>query len=110
MTNLEKRVAELERKLEAFERRREKLIARELLDDENVIELCTDHVKNAVAGWRLCLKENGVSLAHAKFLDAQRQALSCTARVSRIAPQTSPLCRPALASALCRPRYIERCF
>ena len=75
MTNLEKRVAALELKLEAFERRRAKLIPPELENDPNVIELCADHVQNAVAGWRLCLKEHSVSLAQAKFQEAQRQAL-----------------------------------
>jgi hypothetical protein len=75
MSPLEKRVAELERKIEVWEQRRAKLIPPELADDPNVIELCADHVKSAVAGWRLCLKENGVSREQAKFLDAQRQAL-----------------------------------
>ena len=75
MSPLEKRVAELERKLEAMERRRAKLIPPELENDPNVIELCADHVKSAVQGWRQCLQEHGVSLAQAKFLEAQRQAL-----------------------------------
>ena len=56
-------------------RRRARLVPPELDADPNVIELCADHVKSAVAGWRQCLQQNGINLAQAKFLEAQRQAL-----------------------------------
>ena len=75
MSGLEKRVAELERKLAMMEERRAKLIPPELADDPNVIELCADHVKNAIAGWKLCLREHDANLAQAKFMEAQRTAL-----------------------------------
>jgi hypothetical protein len=74
MTKLEKRVADLEAKMEAWETRRAKLIPPELDADPNVAELCADHVRAAVGGWRLCLKENGRNLAEARFMEAARQA------------------------------------
>jgi hypothetical protein len=89
MTNVEKRLAEVERKLEAseqhiaelerknaaWEQRRAKILPPELFNDPNVTALCADYAKNAVEGWKLCLKEHGVALEHAKFIDAQRKAL-----------------------------------
>jgi hypothetical protein len=74
MTKLEKRVADLEAKMEVWETRRAKLIPPELDADPNVAELCADHVKSAVAGWRLCLQQDGVNVAQARFKEAERQA------------------------------------
>jgi hypothetical protein len=71
---LEKRLVALEAKMEAWETRRAKLIPPELDADPNVAELCADHVKSAVAGWKLCLRETGRNLAEARFVEATRQA------------------------------------
>jgi len=89
MTNLEKRLAEvelklaaaeqrvgeLERKNAAWEERRAKILPPELFNDPNVTALCADYAKNAVEGWRKCIRANGVSLEKARFADAQRKKL-----------------------------------
>jgi hypothetical protein len=71
----ELRIAQLERKNEEWEKRRAKILPPEIFNDPNVTELCADYAKKAVEGWKLCLKEHGVALEHAKFIDAQRKAL-----------------------------------
>jgi hypothetical protein len=74
-SSLEKRVAELERKLATIEARRAKLIPPELDNDANVQALLAANIKSAVAGWRLCLSERDVNVAQAHFQEAQRKTL-----------------------------------
>jgi hypothetical protein len=71
----EQRVGELERKNDAWEQRRAKILPPEIFNDPNVTQLAADYGKKAVEGWKLCLKEHGVALEHARFIDAQRKAL-----------------------------------
>jgi hypothetical protein len=82
MSNLEKRIAlleaknaELEAKIEAWEQRRAKILPPEIFNDPNVTQLAADYAKNAVEGWRKCIRANGVSLEQARFADAQRKKL-----------------------------------
>jgi hypothetical protein len=75
LASAEERVGELERKNAAWEQRRAKILPPEIFNDPNVTELCADYAKKAVAGWKLCLKEHGVSLEQARFADAQRKKL-----------------------------------
>jgi hypothetical protein len=71
----ELRIAQLERKHEEWEQRRAKILPPELFSDPNVTELAAGYAKQAVEGWRLCLRERGVALEQAKVFDAQRKAL-----------------------------------
>jgi hypothetical protein len=89
MTALEKRLSEVEQKLAAaeqhiaaldrknaeWEQRRAKILPPEIFNDPNVTELAAEYAKNAVEGWRKCIRANGVSLEKARFADAQRKKL-----------------------------------
>jgi len=71
----ELRIAQLERKHEEWEQRRAKILPPEIFNDPNVTALCADYAKSAVEGWRKCIRANGVSLEKARFADAQRKKL-----------------------------------
>jgi hypothetical protein len=74
-TNLEKRLALVEAKIERMEARRARIIPAFIENDENVIELMADAAKSAVSRWQQCLAERNVSIKQARFLEAQAQAL-----------------------------------
>jgi hypothetical protein len=59
MSGLEKRVAELERKLAMMEERRAKLIPPGLDSDPKLLELQANAIKSALSKWQLTLAENG---------------------------------------------------
>ena len=82
MTNLEKRVAELEaknaqleEKIERIEARRRRLVPAFIDNDPNVQELMGDAIKSAVVRWEQCLAERNVSIKQARMYEAQAQAL-----------------------------------
>jgi hemolysin activation/secretion protein len=71
----ELRIAQLERKHEEWEQRRAKILPPEIFNDPNVTELAADYAKKAVEGWRQCIRTHGVSLEQARFADAQRKKM-----------------------------------
>jgi hypothetical protein len=75
MTNLEKRLALLEAKIERMEARRARIIPGFIDNDENVIELMADAAKSAVSRWQQCLAERNVSIKEARMREMQAQAL-----------------------------------
>ena len=71
----ELRIAQLERKHEEWEKRRAKILPPEIFNDPNVTELAADYARKAVEGWRQCIRTHGVSLEQARIADAQRKKL-----------------------------------
>jgi hypothetical protein len=71
----EQRVAELERKRAMSEARRARIIPAFIDNDPNVQELMADAAKSAVGRWEQCLAERNVSIKQARFMEAQAQAL-----------------------------------
>jgi hypothetical protein len=75
MTNLEKRLALLEAKIERMEARRARIIPAFIDNDENIVELMADAAKSAVSRWQQCLAERNVSIKEARMREMQAQAL-----------------------------------
>jgi hypothetical protein len=71
--DIEKRLAALEAKFEAMEKRRRTIVPPELFDDANIQELAREAGKSMVDRWRLSMAENGVSMAQARLAEAKEK-------------------------------------